>query len=576
MELKAKRQRAVGIKYSKNGCRTCRIRRVKCDETRPDCNSCTSTGRTCDGYKDDPSRKRGSALQRPLLPAPTSPFALTAVSRQPSTIIFRRTQEDHFSFRFFTEHVVPGWKLLSPNHEWIDLSLQLAAIEPCIYFAIAACGSVVCARLEKPYHCYFTPPSPVKMKRNLSQYCQATSALQKYIDRAVRGKEAIEVVLIACLMFVAYETCQDENALAIQHLKMGKRAIEDCRGAKLRFSTKKVESDIVDAFDWMGAQSVEHGIQRLSCKGNSGMGSDLSVYDSLERAKRALEDLAAITSSWRTDLLASAAEYLMTTVGCSDQRSAITECIKHCVCRSMPLSTSHPLLLQQTRLLEAHEAWLQGLTEFEQTTPDRRPLIHMQIQHFYSFFILCTARYTQSSQYNHFNDQASAVLDLVEEFITTTSAYTAKAGPTLPALSKDALYPYTPLPQEPEQCFALEYAILPTLLAICFKIQHSAMRHRALQLLRVANRREAGQWSGELYHYADAIIALEQSKAGADVFQDAGLLEVVIEDAGFLQVSLVCGRFSHETDGSLEVLEYMGAGLPPLRLQLAGRSVFFF
>ncbi|KAF5667307.1 transcriptional regulatory [Fusarium heterosporum] len=34
----------------KTGCITCRIRRVKCDENKPSCRRCTSTGRRCDGY----------------------------------------------------------------------------------------------------------------------------------------------------------------------------------------------------------------------------------------------------------------------------------------------------------------------------------------------------------------------------------------------------------------------------------------------------------------------------------------------------------------------------------------------
>lgn len=32
------------------GCLTCRMRKVKCDEQRPSCQRCLSTGRTCDGY----------------------------------------------------------------------------------------------------------------------------------------------------------------------------------------------------------------------------------------------------------------------------------------------------------------------------------------------------------------------------------------------------------------------------------------------------------------------------------------------------------------------------------------------
>ena len=47
---KRSRRRAQGASKVKTGCTTCKIRRVKCDEARPNCVRCTSTGRRCDGY----------------------------------------------------------------------------------------------------------------------------------------------------------------------------------------------------------------------------------------------------------------------------------------------------------------------------------------------------------------------------------------------------------------------------------------------------------------------------------------------------------------------------------------------
>ncbi|KAJ5970804.1 uncharacterized protein N7479_000722 [Penicillium vulpinum] len=38
----------------KSGCITCKIRRIKCDEEKPHCRRCVSTGRKCDGYPDPP------------------------------------------------------------------------------------------------------------------------------------------------------------------------------------------------------------------------------------------------------------------------------------------------------------------------------------------------------------------------------------------------------------------------------------------------------------------------------------------------------------------------------------------
>ena len=64
--------------------------------------------------------------------------------------------------------------------------------------------------------------------------------------------------------------------------------------------------------------------------------------------------------------------------------------------------------------------------------------------------------------------------------------------------------------------------------------------------------------------------------AGAVVPESVKSLEIVIEGAGYLEVGLLCGRFRTEGDGRLEVMEYRGAGLPPLRLQLMKQNVFSF
>jgi hypothetical protein len=225
------------------------IRRVKCDEARSGCKKCVSTGRTCDGYisTSDPSSSN-KTVYRPLLPASTISHPIT-IARPLTHMDFNATLEDQISFQYFTGHIISGLKLIFSNHGWITLSLQLANIEPCIYFAIAACGSVASTRLAKSYACFFTPSSPVKEQRNLRQYCKATAALQKYIGFASCGEKIIERVLLCCLFFVAYETYQDETALAVQHLKFGRRAIGEAATGHLRFSSKGVERDVGAAFD---------------------------------------------------------------------------------------------------------------------------------------------------------------------------------------------------------------------------------------------------------------------------------------------------------------------------------------
>ncbi|KAJ5810885.1 hypothetical protein N7447_010401, partial [Penicillium robsamsonii] len=52
-QFPARRRRKWAPKL-KSGCMTCKVRRVKCDEEKPHCRRCMSTGRKCDGYAHPP------------------------------------------------------------------------------------------------------------------------------------------------------------------------------------------------------------------------------------------------------------------------------------------------------------------------------------------------------------------------------------------------------------------------------------------------------------------------------------------------------------------------------------------
>ncbi|KAI1384916.1 uncharacterized protein F4822DRAFT_416684 [Hypoxylon trugodes] len=91
----AKRKRASKPKV-RTGCITCRIRRVKCDETKPSCTRCESTGRKCDGYGGAaPPRQRKRAPQSSV-PLPLPPYAPTS---SPSPLVSPTNLDPYLSKR---------------------------------------------------------------------------------------------------------------------------------------------------------------------------------------------------------------------------------------------------------------------------------------------------------------------------------------------------------------------------------------------------------------------------------------------------------------------------------------------
>ncbi|OAA72895.1 Zn(2)-C6 fungal-type DNA-binding domain protein [Akanthomyces lecanii RCEF 1005] len=55
-------------RYSKTklGCKTCKVRKIRCDETSPVCNNCTKSGRRCDGVAEPVNKDGGLTFTAPL------------------------------------------------------------------------------------------------------------------------------------------------------------------------------------------------------------------------------------------------------------------------------------------------------------------------------------------------------------------------------------------------------------------------------------------------------------------------------------------------------------------------------
>lgn len=117
--------------------RSSRARHIKCDETRPVCQRCIASQRTCEGYNDDLHDARVSAT--PVHIAPRRLRAQPAYSSLGSmtNIHMRLTSVEcqaFDSFRLETMKQLPGG---SSDLLWERLALCMSANEPAV-----ACGGI--------------------------------------------------------------------------------------------------------------------------------------------------------------------------------------------------------------------------------------------------------------------------------------------------------------------------------------------------------------------------------------------------------------------------------------------------
>ena len=113
-----------------------RIRRVKCDETRPDCRRCTGSGRTCDGYASSTTshqsrRALASAVRQLQVAGPACRVLGDALP-----------VDDVACFDFYRACTASMTRAVLPGEFWSRQLLQASHAEPAVWRAAVAIGAL--------------------------------------------------------------------------------------------------------------------------------------------------------------------------------------------------------------------------------------------------------------------------------------------------------------------------------------------------------------------------------------------------------------------------------------------------
>ncbi|KAF3059285.1 hypothetical protein GL218_05153 [Daldinia childiae] len=188
-----------GSRKVRTGCLTCKARKVKCDEGKPHCNRCITTGRACSGYATKPSS--GLLWNRP---------------RQ----LFQSidSASEGRALHFFCEKTAQFLSGATDPYFWTHLVMQFSNFEPAVRHSVIAISSLYeqfQAEGEKSH-------SGVQLRDN-------SLALQHY-NAAIRELKTTDnhpLVLLVCILFICIEFLQSNKEAAIQHCKHGIALLED-------------------------------------------------------------------------------------------------------------------------------------------------------------------------------------------------------------------------------------------------------------------------------------------------------------------------------------------------------------
>lgn len=180
------------------GCTTCRRRRVKCDEAKPECQRCIKLGTKCEGYDRPPARLRfrdenqklAARAARSSRSGSRTPPSTVTTTREPSP---RPCLEPDTSVEFFIHHYATAGRCLGVFEFLAPALTAAASTGTALPLVVAAVGRSMVSLWRE---------GPVILRRSYSDPLgTALSALRTAIQDPVERQSPATLLAVVVLQF---------------------------------------------------------------------------------------------------------------------------------------------------------------------------------------------------------------------------------------------------------------------------------------------------------------------------------------------------------------------------------------
>ncbi|KAF4631597.1 hypothetical protein G7Y89_g6534 [Cudoniella acicularis] len=271
--------RASNIK-SRTGCRTCKRRRVKCDETKPCCIRCLSGNRICEGYGiaiDSPKRPTYENLDFKRYPeheeslANIQPKPMTGLK----TIPFLNRSES-ITFELFRSQTALEMAGVRSSGFWQNVVLPACYSEPAILHASMALAHASRWRQVTRYKSGLGTGDDGMKLNVVNDYNKAIQHLKAHVS-GDGNPSSLRVTLIACVIFIALELSTGRFEQATIHLNEGRKLLhsstqfftstpgnpeDETKTLLLASKPQSIEDELVGVFADLDLQSTYFGSER--------------------------------------------------------------------------------------------------------------------------------------------------------------------------------------------------------------------------------------------------------------------------------------------------------------------------
>ncbi|KAE8391737.1 hypothetical protein BDV23DRAFT_193080 [Aspergillus alliaceus] len=247
-------RRRTGGKRSRTGCRTCRARHVKCDETPGACRNCTSTGRRCEGYDLHRLPLQGGRGKK------ASTIQVQALIR--NGFSWTMTSDERRCLSYFQYHTLPSLLGLFGSPLWEKLVFQVGQSEPAIFHAIVALSAIHQDSEARGMPMSMEEPDNSWHRFSLEQLSRAFNLLIK--RRTSQDPRFCNVTLVCCLLFVLSDLLRGHYDDAFVHLQGGLAILQELKAHRQLVAPmpreELVEQSLVAAFAHLDIMSTHFGV----------------------------------------------------------------------------------------------------------------------------------------------------------------------------------------------------------------------------------------------------------------------------------------------------------------------------
>lgn len=225
-----------------------RARKIRCDEQKPHCNRCVSTGRKCDGYADDKDVKIPPSSARESLDSALSLWqAPQQVHRIPRNVVPlpRNNRREIRSYRFFLEVTAPAIAGVFDVDFWLTNIPRTCHLDPAIWHAVVGLGAV-----HENYVANLQGISSDEATREF--ILQQTNAAIGHLIRRSSTRTVLDQkwrALIASILFTYQCSIQGHYSQATVHSKAARNLIEELnKSGPCQVASRKPEPSNSNAY----------------------------------------------------------------------------------------------------------------------------------------------------------------------------------------------------------------------------------------------------------------------------------------------------------------------------------------